>query len=199
MAAAVHHLVSIDPGLATGALVLTRCADETVLDAVSLKTNADKTRRDSFTDDEFHDAVQRATQWVAVATTYLRQWNVKYGVQRVVVESFVDLGSHATSGHAWRSKRWMAPLVIGMLHPNLVALVGADNVHYQNPAVLAHMRTEIAQVEAANKKAGRKRAHDVLVAGDHQLRDEHMIRAWAHGSWAVDRIASRDDSAADAA
>ena len=66
--------------------------------------------------------------------------------------------------------------------------LGLDGtVRYQNPSVLYQFRTEISQLQEANRLPG-KRKQDVLVAGDCLLTNEHLISAWAHASWRVARI-----------
>lgn len=127
---------------------------------------------------QFSQAVGRARIQVQTMTAFLKEHNPDY----ISVESFVDLASR--KGRQDRL-RWTTPLVIGMLDHQLVEMGMSERVRYQNPSILSHFRVEMNQLSEANKKRGRK---DILLPGDRLISNPHLLSAWAHASWRVERI-----------
>ena len=172
-------VLGVDPGLATGGLVLLSAEPETVLAVGRMKTTAQAGEQVAG-EKQFASAVARARIQSQTVSDFAKEHQPDY----ISIESFVDLASRA--GKQDR-KRWTTPLVIGMIDYQLRELGLDKTVRYQNPSVLYQFRTEISQLQEANRLPG-KRKQDVLVAGDCLLTNEHLISAWAHASWRVARI-----------
>ena len=179
MAKSTTTVLGIDPGLATGGMVMLRAHPEQVLAVGRLATKASEAERVAG-EKQFALAVGRAR----VQAGAVRQFVEEHDPDHISIESFVDLASRA--GKEDR-KRWTTPLVIGMIDAELRDLGVDSRVRYQNPSVLAQFRSEISALQEANRlQRGRK--SDVLVPGDHLLSNPHLISAFAHASWRATRI-----------
>jgi hypothetical protein len=170
-------VLGIDPGLATGGMVLLEVEPERVLKVQRLKTKPGEGESVAG-EKQFSQAVARGRIQVA----QMREFLIETEPDFISIESFVDLASR--KGKQDR-KRWTTPLVIGMLDSCLQDLGMEDKVRYQNPSVLFQFRVEINQIAEANRKRGRS---DSLVLGDKLLSNEHLISAWAHASWRAARL-----------
>lgn len=159
-------IAGIDPGLASGGMVLLDHAEDTVLKVKKVSAKKD-TVIEVTGDNEFTAAVIRAGKWVDIVEKTLREWQPDL----VVIESFADLNSKRYRGFV--QKRWQTPLVIGML---VSRLNGVYNIQYQHPAVLHQLRVERA--EALQDRT----LHGGLLVS------EHLVSAWAHAVWASMRI-----------
>ena len=168
----------IDPGLATGGMVLLQVEpEEKVLAVQRLVTKPGDAARVAG-EKQFAQAVGRARMQVETMLGFLEEHKPDY----ISVESFVDLASR--KGRQDRL-RWTTPLVIGMLDAELVRLGLSDQVRYQNPSILSQFRGEMGQLGDANKKRGRG---DLLLPGDRLISNPHLLSAWAHASWRAERI-----------
>lgn len=167
--------------MGSGGAVLLSARPESVLAALRLSTPAQKASRDRPGDMQFSDAVLRARGQVKL----LRDFIVKHEPDLIAIESFVDLASR--EGKEDRL-RWQTPLVIGMIDAMVRDLGYPDErIRYQNPIVLHQLRLERAQLVEANKPRGKRKEH-VLVPGDQLVSNEHLISAFLHGSWSVERL-----------
>ena len=154
---------------------------EQVLAVQRLKSPPQKSDRDRPGDHQFSDAILRARLQVATIKTFL----VEHKPDLVAVESFVDLASRAGKEDRLR---WQTPLVIGFIDCCLRDLGYTDErIRYQNPSVLNQMRVERGQMIEANAAPGKRKEH-VLVPGDEMVSNEHLISAYLHGSWSVERL-----------
>lgn len=178
----MQTILGVDPGLATGGMVLIEAEPERVLAVGRLKTTASEGEQVAG-EKQFAAAVARAR----IQASALRAFVEEHSPDFISIESFVDLASRA--GREDR-KRWTTPLVIGMMDAELRDLGVAERVRYQNPSVLQQFRTEINLLSEANAKPG-KRRHDALIAGDTLITNSHLISAWAHASWRAARIGQK--------
>jgi hypothetical protein len=122
----------------------------------------------------------------------LRAFLAEHRPDLVAIESFVDLASRAGKEDRLR---WQTPLVIGLIDPMLRDLGYTDEqIRYQNPSVLHQMRQERAQLMEANAAPGKRREH-VIVPGDELISNEHLVSAYLHGSWSVERLSAEELSA----
>lgn len=184
--AQVEKLCGIDPGLATGGMVLLGVEPERVLAALALgQARVPRGyRAPRVGDSQFNAALARAQAWVDKAAAQVREWEPDL----VVIESFTDLGSHARRG--FQQKRWQTPLVIGLLHARLLSDgLSREQLQYQNPAVLKQMASERARWQAA-LKTQTIFERDVLLPGDRLISSPHLVSACCHASWAVERVRS---------
>lgn len=173
-------LMGIDPGMSTGGAVLIQRSPEMVLDALRLKTPPQKWDREQPGDKQFSDSILRARGQADA----LLQFIDRHRPGLLAIESFVDLVSHTGKENRLR---WQTPLVIGMLDAGIRDLGYEDHqIRYQNPVVLHQMRDERSKLNQANK-AQRKRKDWVLVPGDQLISNQHLISAFLHGSWSVER------------
>ena len=173
----------IDPGLATGGMVLLRVQPEEVLAVQRLKTKPGDQSQVAG-EKQFAQAVARGRLQVQQISAFLQEHDPDF----ISIESFVDLASR--KGKEDRL-RWTTPLVIGMIDAELQKLGMAERVRYQNPSILSQFRTEMSQLGEANKN--RKRP-DLLLPGDHLISNPHLLSAWAHASWRVARLQNDDAS-----
>jgi len=177
---------AVDPGLATGAAVLFGTLPQRVLDAVNLKTPKAQANRDRPGDMQFTDAVLRARGQAAA----LRAFLIEHNPDMVCVESFVDLASRRRKGEGGKEDRlrWQTPLVIGMIDPMLRELGYQDHqIRYQNPVALHHFRVERGVLWDAIRTR-RKRTEHLVLPGDELITNEHLLSAFTHGLWTLDRM-----------
>lgn len=178
----MRTVLGVDPGLATGGMVLIEAEPERVIAVGRLKTSASEGERVAG-EKQFASAVARAR----VQAAALKEFVAEHDPDFISIESFVDLASRA--GREDR-KRWTTPLVIGMMDAELRALGVEGRVRYQNPSVLQQFRVEINSLSEANRAKG-KRSQDVLLPGDNLLSNPHLISAWAHASWRAARLTEK--------
>jgi len=167
----------IDPGLATGGMVLLQVQPEEVLAVKSLKTKPGEQARVAG-EKQFSEAVARGRDQISQITEFLQQHNPDY----ISIESFVDLASR--KGRQDRL-RWTTPLVIGMLDAELQRLGMADRVRYQNPSILSQFRVELGKLKDRNRLRSKT---DVFIPGDQLVSNAHLLSAWAHASWRTTRL-----------
>jgi len=175
----METVLGVDPGLATGGMVLIEANPERVLAVGRMKTIASQGEQVAG-EKQFASAVARAR----IQAKALREFAEEHNPDHISIESFVDLASRA--GKEDR-KRWTTPLVIGMMDAELRDLGMADRIRYQNPSVLYQFRVEINQIMEANRQRG-KRQKDALCLDDRLLTNSHLISAWAHASWRAVRL-----------
>lgn len=177
----VRTVCSFDPGLATGAGVLFGVRPERVLDVIRLKTPKMTAARHRPGDMSFSDAVLRARAQAELMVQFV----IKHEPDLVCCESFVDLASRKGKED---KLRWTTPLVIGHFDARMVQLgYTGPRLRYQNPVVLHQLRDERAMLIDANSAPGKRKEH-VLVPGDELITNEHLISAYLHGSWTIERL-----------
>lgn len=183
-------ICGIDPGLATGGLVLVELGDvERVRASVSLVekrgavAEAKRQAKDlaaglgGWSDIEFLAAALRTESWCGRLAETLDALEDEHGTIDVyAVETFVDQPSRAKK--VVRS-RWMTPLVIGRLTA-LLAERGVTpangGVVYQNAGVVIQQsQKELALLESRGRDK-----RDVLVEGDHLVSNDHERKALMH-------------------
>jgi hypothetical protein len=170
-------ICGVDPGLATGGIVLVSKDSDEILGVQRLYSTMKKKGDDEpLGDVRFTDSVNRAA---VISKTVLDFIDV-HKPNLVVVESFVDFGSQAkrtnTQGGAFFAKdRWKTPLVIGYLSAGLAER--SFPLIYTNPQILRQYADEISML-------GGKRDEDVIAPNDRLLTSDHLIKAWCHADYA---------------
>lgn len=188
-------MCGIDPGLATGGMVLLGPGGD-VLDVHSLGVRKGRAGSvgDEHADAQFTEAVLRANVYVPSALAKLAEWEPDH----VAMETFTDQESRAKRRNSkgqvqFDRNRWMTPLVIGVMLPGLEDLgfdMGSGRLHLQNPAILHQFRDEIGLYDHRLKQ-GKGPLRQLLSAGDEQLTSEHLVRAWCHGTYRQIRLRTR--------
>lgn len=182
-------IIGFDPGLTTGGMVLMSYPPERIIAARSLVRAIPKIDvpigERAFTAAEAHarDVAQRA------ALT-LDEWIAEHGpVAAIGIEAFIDQPSRARKPNLVKD-RWKTPLAIGHISARFAERGFASehgNVFYQDPAILRHFASELA--ELARPSSGETRTmHDSVCEGDHLLTNDHLRKAWAHGAWLCPRL-----------
>lgn len=189
-----HLICGIDPGLASGGLVVINAADgNRVLTSLSLveKSGAAKKARSEaeeiassvggWGDMQFSAAALRSERWCAAVREALSEITDEYGpIAFFAVESFVDQPSRARKEKAGLLRnRWQTPLSIGGLAEVLRehgAEVSNGRVVYQNAGiVIPQWATQLAQLET------RTRGEDAGVVPDDRLvGNDHERKALVH-------------------
>jgi hypothetical protein len=187
-------ICGIDPGLASGGLVLIDPRDgDRVLDSHSLVERkgavaAAKARAEelngalgSWGDREFTAAALRSEDWCLRVKDFLEGLVEGHGpISYFAVESFTDQASRARQDKAGLIRnRWQTPLSIGGLADVLRgfgAEVGNGRLIYQNAGVvLPQWRSELALLES------RVRGQEAGVApDDHLVGNDHERKALVH-------------------
>ena len=194
-----YLLCGIDPGLASGGIVL--LDQEKVLETASLveKKGAVKKAKeeariltdnlDGWGDKEFIAASLRTVGWLARAEEVLNDWEKKYGtVQFYAVESFVDQPSRASQEKAGLlRKRWQTPFVMGGL-ATLLARRGVTAANgrlvYQNAGVVIRQwHKEIALLEKGGS----------IYPGDEKITNDHLRKALVHALALNIRLKRKED------
>jgi hypothetical protein len=184
----------VDPGLASGGLVVLRLPQEQVVAAMSLVEPRDAKRRaqkealaiadryfGGWSDVEYLAADARAAMWVQRFGRALDDLEAEHGrVSCFAVESFVDQPSRARrERRALVRHRWQTPLLMGRLARELEDRGYAPHnggVVYQNAGiVLKQMSSELAQL-----RARRRDDVDVIVDGDRLVTNNHTRTALMH-------------------
>lgn len=159
--------VGIDPGLATGGMIAWNGKEILETQKLGVKNIKDIVEI-PVGDIQFVKTVLRAEKYVKQIISTLSQWNNKYDIVIIGIETFIDLPGKSknkeTGQQIWFKDRWKTPLVIGMLHPYLQAY----NIHYQNPSILAAYREQMAD----------------LVEDYPQISSGHLASAWCHADYA---------------
>ena len=186
------NICGIDPGLASGGLVLVRSPKDRVLLSKSLvekrgaasrsKTEAKK-RADllgGWGDVAFTAAAARSENWVQQVREALDEIASEgHSIDYFAIESFVDQPSRARQEKAGLLRnRWQTPLSMGRLAEELLRRGYSPekgNVFYQNAGtVLTQWRTELGQLE------NRKRGEDAVLPGDSLVSNDHERKALVH-------------------
>lgn len=186
-------ICGVDPGLATGAMVLLDLeGDVTAAQRLGKAKGSAKAvkDRDPHADPQFTDAVDRALQVAAVIVRTVEAWKPTM----VAMESFTDQASRAkkktASGKAhFDRNRWMTPLVIGTALPRLADLgysVELGTLRMQNPAILSQFDVELAILEG--------KADGTKPGGAELLTSDHHRKAWCHAEYARIRHRSGETS-----
>ncbi len=185
-------IVGIDPGYTSGGLVLIK--PELVLATKTLRPTKDDrakakavvARDSAHGDKSFTAATIIAVSQAKLAKETLLAWQKEYGdFELIAIESFIDQRSRAREEKAHLLKeRWKTPLMIGALLGELEAIGMLEQVVWQDAGrVIRQFRSEI---DAIAKYAPHKR--DAIMKGDHQLKNDHLRKAWAHAAWRQMRI-----------
>lgn len=186
------NICGIDPGLASGGIVLVQSPDDRVVLSRSLvekRGSASKSKEDAreqaavlggWGDVAFTAAAQRSEAWLeAVRDTLDEIKATGYEIDYFAIESFVDQPSRARKEKAGLLRnRWQTPLSMGRLAEELRRRGYSPeqgNIFYQNAGtVLTQWRTEIGQLEK------RKKGQDAIVPGDHLVSNDHERKALVH-------------------
>lgn len=191
-------IIGIDPGLATGGIVLIRVgstgADDEVIEAFSMVEKKDLLNQDKkraidliesgvnrWGDREFTLAMLRTDRWVKKAIAEISRWEDKYGqVEKIAIESFVDQPSRAKQ---IMKLRWQTPLLIGAFVERLKDLgYTEDQLIYQNAGtVLKQWQTELDLLKNDKRKKRARQVDPVIVKGDWQISNDHLRKALVHG------------------
>jgi hypothetical protein len=191
-------IIGIDPGLATGGMVLIRVgssssADE-VIEAISMvdkKELVDKDKKralelidsgiNRWGDREFTATMLRTERWVKKAIKEISKWEKEYGpIEKIAIESFVDQPSRAKQ---LIKLRWQTPLLIGAFVERLKDLgYREDQLIYQNAGtVLKQWQTELDLLKNDKRKKRARQDEMVIVKGDWQITNDHLRKALVHG------------------
>lgn len=188
------NIAGIDPGLATGGLVLVKSGrtdrEDRVIDAVSLvdkkkdieadkKYIKSKVGKENWGDRAFTVAILRMNRWVDLCIQEVERMREEHGIDMIGIESFVDQPSRAKK---MMQLRWQTPLVIGSLAYRLEELgytVENGKIYYQNAGVvLKQWEAELALLKRENSRGGKPEG--VIVAGDQIITNDHMRKALVH-------------------
>lgn len=184
-------IAGIDPGLASGGIVVIEGWPESVIYAKSLVASTSSAKQaaketgeilsptNGWGDKEFTAAVLRAEAWRNVFVRTLHEILDDHDIDVFAIESFVDQRSRAREEKQRLIKnRWHTPLVMGMIHQELEKRdfnVRNHGVVYQNAGiVIKQANVEIAQLKA------RKSKEDLVVPGDRVITNDHLRKALAH-------------------
>jgi hypothetical protein len=186
-------IAGVDPGLASGGLVLLSSVGPEVRAAVSLvekKSQREAAQQragdlaaelDGWSDREFASAALRAENWRDSFAQAVDQLIAEQGpIDYFAVESFVDQRSRAREEQQRLVRnRWQTPLVIGMLAVVLEQrgiTVGNQRLIYQNAGIVIRQWS----AELSELKDRRRGQSDLFVSGDRQISNDHQRKAWAH-------------------
>lgn len=187
-------ICGIDPGLASGGLVLVESAGDgtKVLASYSLvekrgaaqeaKKTAKARSEESFGwgDIAFTAAADRSEGWIRKVTEALGDIEENFGkINYFAIESFVDQPSRARQEKSGLLRnRWQTPLSMGRLAEELLRRGYSPergNLFYQNAGtVLTQWKTEIALLEK------RKRGKEAFLPGDEIVTNDHERKALVH-------------------
>jgi hypothetical protein len=186
-------IAGVDPGLASGGLVLISIQPNEVLAAISLVEKKGQRQAaqqevkelaadlDGWSDKEFASAMLRAESWRDNFRIAVDQLLEEYGaIDYFAVESFVDQRSRAREEQQRLvSNRWQTPLAIGLMSQVLEQreiTVRNQRLIYQNAGiVIRQWSTELSALK--NRRRGQE---DLYIPGDRQITNDHQRKAWAH-------------------
>lgn len=193
-------VIGIDPGLATGGMVLIKVGasdqKDEVIDVFSLvdkKSLIEADRQKSrdiinassrpWGDRKFTETSLRVDRWVEMATAKIKEWEVKYkAIQAIAIESFVDQPSRAKQ---IMQLRWQTPFLMGVLAARLKDMgYTPENgrVFYQNAGtVLKQWQFEIERLKKSKRKNRASKDEWIIVKGDFKVTNDHLRKALAHG------------------
>jgi len=181
-------IIGVDPGLATGGIVLLRVVDDQVLAADRFARIQRGKTPESLpgADRAFADANRIAARRAAQLCAVIGAWQEQFGpIGCVALESFID---QASRGRALVKERWTTPLVIGHLAARLADQGYAEpdgTLVFQDAGmVLRHFQSELARMQAGE---------DGVTGGQELLTNEHMRSAWAHAAWLALRLRDREN------
>lgn len=190
-------IAGIDPGLATGGLVLVRSGrtdrEDEVIDAKSLvatkkeiasakKEALELIEVNSWGDKAFVTACLRVDLWVKHCVEALVQMEKDHGrITCIGIESFVDQPSRAK---VMMQLRWQTPLLMGVL---LAALekegfcLRNNRIIYQNAGVvLKQWKNELEELKNFKQKPGKSSENGVIIRGDERITNDHLRKALVH-------------------
>lgn len=191
-------IIGIDPGLATGGIVLIKVGrtslDDEVIDSFSMVEKKDLLNKDKeravklielgvnrWGDREFTLAMLRTDRWVKKAIAEISRWEKEYGkIDKIAIESFVDQPSRAKQ---IMKLRWQTPLLIGAFVEKLKDLgYSEEQLVYQNAGtVLKQWQTELDLLKNDKRKKRARQEKPVIVTGDWQISNDHLRKALVHG------------------
>lgn len=190
-------ILGIDPGLATGGLVLIRSgatdSDDEILEAVSLvdkKSLVEKDKkevkalveeRNNWGDKQFTIAVLRAQRWSKSCIKAIKELENKYGkIDYIGIESFVDQPGRAKT---LMQLRWQTPLLMGILTVALAELgYSFENgkIFYQNAGIVIKQWSFEIETLKNSQKNNRARKNSVILKGDECITNDHLRKALVH-------------------
>jgi hypothetical protein len=202
----MSKIAGIDPGLASGGMVVIATGPDRVIEAYSLvekkgrhaaaksEARALAEPLDGWSDAEFSAAALRAEQWRDQFATALDQFEAEHGaIDFFAVESFVDQRSRAREEKNRLVKnRWQTPLVIGLLAAELEKRdisVRNQRLIYQNAGIVIRQWS----AELAELKNRGKGSPDLVVPGDHKISNDHQRKALVHALALSLRLNNKDN------
>jgi hypothetical protein len=183
----------LDPGLASGGLTVLKLPEEAVVFAASLVEKKGQAKEAAaaaqeiaddlggWGDKEFIAAVIRAELWAEKLDLALTEFKDNHGpIDYLAMESFVDQRSRAREEKARLIRnRWHTPLATGLVLPILrqhdISLANSRLVFQNAGIVIRQLADEIGQLKRRKNKK-----EDIVIAGDHQITNDHLRKALAH-------------------